>query len=109
MSTLPNIVILATGGTIAGIAGSTTTTVGYTAAAITVESLIEMVPEIEAIANISGQQVVQQNSATAQDSAAASEEMSSQSDVLKQLITQFKLKDDNNPIMRLGPQSDERY
>jgi len=59
MSTLPNIVILATGGTIAGIAGSTTTTVGYKAAAITVESLIEMVPEIEAIANISGQQVVQ--------------------------------------------------
>ena len=59
MNKLPNIVILATGGTIAGIAGNTTTTVGYTSAAITVESLIEMVPEIEAIANISGQQVVQ--------------------------------------------------
>ena len=56
---LPNIVILATGGTIAGIAGSTTTTVGYKAAAITVETLIEMVPEIETIANISGHQVVQ--------------------------------------------------
>ena len=59
MERLPNIVILATGGTIAGIAGSTTTTVGYTSAAITVETLIEMVPEIESIANISGQQVVQ--------------------------------------------------
>ena len=59
MERLPNIVILATGGTIAGIAGSTTVTVGYKAAAITVEALIEMVPEIETIANISGQQVVQ--------------------------------------------------
>jgi len=59
MENLPNIVILATGGTIAGIAGNTTTTVGYTAAAITIESLIDMVPEIEAIANISAHQVVQ--------------------------------------------------
>ena len=56
---LPNIVILATGGTIAGIAGSATTTVGYSPAAISVEALIEMVPEIETIANISGQQIVQ--------------------------------------------------
>jgi len=59
MKNLPNIAILATGGTIAGIAGNATTTVGYTAAAITIESLIEMVPEIEAIANISGYQVAQ--------------------------------------------------
>ncbi|MCL2820117.1 MAG: methyl-accepting chemotaxis protein [Oscillospiraceae bacterium] len=40
-------------------------------------------------------QVIQQNSATAEQSAAASQEMSGQSDVLKQLITQFKLKDTN--------------
>jgi len=59
MDKLSNIVILATGGTIAGIAGNTTTTVGYTSAAITVESLIKMVPEIESIATISGQQVAQ--------------------------------------------------
>jgi len=59
MDKIPNIVILGTGGTIAGIAGNKTATVGYTSAAVTVESLIEMVPEIEAIANISGQQVVQ--------------------------------------------------
>jgi len=59
MDKLPNIVILATGGTIAGIAGSTTVTVGYSAAAINVESLIKMVPEIETIANITGQQIVQ--------------------------------------------------
>ncbi|MCL2059974.1 MAG: methyl-accepting chemotaxis protein [Oscillospiraceae bacterium] len=38
-------------------------------------------------------QVVQMNSATAQESAAASEEMSSQSNVLQELISQFKLRD----------------
>ena len=37
-------------------------------------------------------QVVQQNSATAEESAAASEEMSSQSSMLQQLVSQFKLK-----------------
>jgi methyl-accepting chemotaxis protein len=37
-------------------------------------------------------EVVQQNSATAEESAAASEEMSSQANVLERLITQFKLK-----------------
>jgi len=47
--------------------------------------------------------VIQQNSATAEESAAASEEMSGQSTVLKQLITQFKLKDEGNSIMRLNP------
>jgi methyl-accepting chemotaxis protein len=39
-------------------------------------------------------QVVQQNSATAEESAAASEEMSSQSAVLEELIMQFNLRDD---------------
>ncbi len=38
-------------------------------------------------------QVVQQNSATAEESAAASEEMSGQSGMLQQLVSQFKLKD----------------
>jgi methyl-accepting chemotaxis protein len=38
-------------------------------------------------------QVVQQNSATAQESAAASQEMSGQSDMLQKLIMHFKLKD----------------
>ncbi|MCL1820937.1 MAG: methyl-accepting chemotaxis protein, partial [Oscillospiraceae bacterium] len=37
-------------------------------------------------------QVVQQNSATAEESAAASEEMSGQSSILEELIAQFKLK-----------------
>ena len=38
-------------------------------------------------------QVVQQNSATAEQSAAASEELSGQSSVLKELVSQFKLRD----------------
>jgi len=59
MKKLPNIVILATGGTIAGVADKTTTTVGYTPAAMAVEELIEMVPEIGKIANISGKQIIQ--------------------------------------------------
>jgi methyl-accepting chemotaxis protein len=38
-------------------------------------------------------QVVQQNSATAEESAAASQEMSSQSALLRELIAQFKIRD----------------
>jgi methyl-accepting chemotaxis protein len=41
-------------------------------------------------------QVVQQNSATAEESAAASEEMSSQSQTLRDLIAQFKLRGEGN-------------
>ena len=41
-------------------------------------------------------QVVQQNSATAQESAAASQEMSSQSSMLQGLIAQFRFKDEKN-------------
>ncbi len=37
-------------------------------------------------------QVVQQNSATAEESAAASQEMSSQSDLLREMIARFKLR-----------------
>jgi methyl-accepting chemotaxis protein len=36
--------------------------------------------------------VIQQNSATAEESAAASEEMSGQSNMLEDLVAQFKLK-----------------
>ena len=49
-------------------------------------------------------QVVQQNTATAEESAAASEEMSGQSGVLEELITQFKLKNNS----RYGIQSASR-
>lgn len=41
--------------------------------------------------------VVQTNSATAEESAAASEELSSQAQVLKDLVSQFRLKTDNAP------------
>ncbi len=47
-------------------------------------------------------QVVQQNSATAEQSAAASEEMSSQAEVLEKLVLQFELADDvgNGAVLR---------
>jgi L-asparaginase len=54
---LPNIVILATGGTIAGSAKNNTDTTGYDAGALAVETLIEAVPEMKEIANVSGEQV----------------------------------------------------
>lgn len=56
---LPNITILATGGTIAGTGANSTTTVGYTAAKVGVEALIDAVPEIKKIANVKGEQIFQ--------------------------------------------------
>jgi len=54
-------------------------------------------------------QVVQQNSATAEQSAAASEEMSGQADTLQQLISRFKLKSNGSynslPAARTPTQS----
>jgi L-asparaginase/glutamin-(asparagin-)ase len=43
---LANVTILATGGTIAGSGASSTTTVGYTAATVGVDTLIKAVPEL---------------------------------------------------------------
>lgn len=54
---LPNIVILATGGTIAGSAASNTQTTGYKAGALGVDTLIEAVPEMKKIAQIKGEQI----------------------------------------------------
>jgi L-asparaginase len=56
---LPNVVLLATGGTIAGTGATSTTTVGYQAARLPVESLISAVPEMKNIANVTGEQVLQ--------------------------------------------------
>ena len=56
---MANIVIVATGGTIAGTGASSTTTVGYTAAKVGVERLIEAVPELKKVANVRGEQVFQ--------------------------------------------------
>ena len=55
----PNVMILATGGTIAGTGATSTTTVGYTAAKVGVERLIEAVPELKNVANVKGEQVFQ--------------------------------------------------
>ena len=56
---LPNVVILATGGTIAGTAATSTKAIGYTAAKVAVDQLIEAVPEIKKVANVKGEQVFQ--------------------------------------------------
>src|ERR1043165_8175979 len=56
---LPNVTILATGGTIAGTGASSTTTVGYTAATVGVQQLINAVPELAKVANVTGEQVFQ--------------------------------------------------
>lgn len=55
----PHVVILATGGTIAGTGASTTTTVGYTAAKLGVDKMIESVPELKQVADVRGEQVAQ--------------------------------------------------
>src|SRR6202049_5412403 len=54
-----NVMILATGGTIAGTGASSTTAVGYTAATVGVQRLIEAVPELKKVANVKGEQVFQ--------------------------------------------------
>jgi L-asparaginase len=56
---LPNVVVLATGGTIAGTGSSSTTVVGYTAATVGIESLLNAVPELKTVANVKGEQVFQ--------------------------------------------------
>ncbi|QOL13715.1 asparaginase [Dickeya dianthicola] len=53
---LPNIVILATGGTIAGSAATSTQTTGYKAGALGVDTLINAVPEVKKLANVKGEQ-----------------------------------------------------
>ncbi|WP_274169691.1 type II asparaginase [Halalkalibacter sp. APA_J-10(15)] len=55
---LPNISILATGGTIAGSGSVGTNTTDYQAGDIAIEALIEAVPEMTEIANINGEQIV---------------------------------------------------
>src|SRR5580765_3781195 len=53
---LPRIIILATGGTIAG-AGTSSDRAGYTAGKIPVEDLIGSIPTVKKIANITGEQI----------------------------------------------------
>jgi L-asparaginase len=53
---LPNVVILATGGTIAG-AAETATQAGYTSGQIGIQTMIDAVPGIRKLANITGEQL----------------------------------------------------
>jgi len=53
---LPNIVILATGGTIAG-AAATGTQAGYTSGAVTIDAMLGAVPGIKELANVKGEQI----------------------------------------------------
>src|SRR5436190_5184095 len=52
----PNIVILATGGTIAG-AGATGTQSGYTSGAVTIDAMLTAVPGIDKLATVKGEQI----------------------------------------------------
>ena len=49
-----NVMILATGGTIAGTGASSTATVGYQSATVGVQRLIEAVPELKKVASVKG-------------------------------------------------------
>lgn len=56
-TSLPHIVILATGGTIAGTAANNTQTAGYKSGELGVQTLINAVPEMNNIARVDGEQV----------------------------------------------------
>jgi len=53
---LPTVVVLATGGTIAG-AAATGTQAGYTSGAVTIDAMLAAVPGIKDLANIKGEQI----------------------------------------------------
>ncbi|MBE7246897.1 MAG: asparaginase, partial [Actinomycetospora chiangmaiensis] len=55
----PNVVILATGGTIAGAGADAANSATYTAAKVPVDKLIAAVPQISSVANVRGEQVFQ--------------------------------------------------
>jgi L-asparaginase len=64
---LPNIVILATGGTIAG-AGASSVRAGYTAGKLPIKDLLNALPEASKVANIDGEQVASVGSQAMTDS-----------------------------------------
>jgi L-asparaginase len=53
---LPNITILATGGTIAG-AAATGAQAGYTSGQVTIDAMVNAVPDVKKLANIKGEQI----------------------------------------------------
>jgi len=56
---LPNVMILATGGTIAGAGATSANSASYAAAKVPVDKLIAGVPELKDVANVTGEQVFQ--------------------------------------------------
>lgn len=66
---LPDIKILATGGTIAGTGSTSTQTTGYRAGVLTPDQLLEAVPSLKDIANISTEQVASIDSGTSNTNA----------------------------------------
>jgi glutamin-(asparagin-)ase len=56
---LPNIVVVGTGGTIAGHAGSAANTASYAVAVVKVDDLVKALPELAAVANVRSEQVAQ--------------------------------------------------
>lgn len=56
---LPNVVILATGGTIAGAGASSENSATYQAAKVPVAKLIADIPQLQRVANVTGEQVLQ--------------------------------------------------
>lgn len=54
-----NVVVVATGGTIAGAGASATNSATYTAAKVPVDALLNAVPQIQELANVSGVQALQ--------------------------------------------------
>ena len=63
----PKIAILATGGTIAGSIDSAVSTTGYTAGVVGVDVLIQAVPQIKDLADISGTQIANIDSSNMTD------------------------------------------
>jgi len=55
---LPNVVILATGGTIAGVSASPSQSSSYTSGALPVESLLQAVPQLRELADVRAEQFV---------------------------------------------------
>ena len=53
----PRIALIATGGTIAGTAGSATDTSGYTAGQLGADALLAAVPQLEHLARLSAEQL----------------------------------------------------
>lgn len=58
-ATKPNIVIIGTGGTIAGAGASTVNTGDYDSAKVAVDKIIAAVPEMKEVANVRGEQIFQ--------------------------------------------------